>query len=112
MNTVKLNVARDKSFVAAGMSYRIFINEKEVAKLRIGKVFYCQIPKERLVLRIAMVGNALSFHKMVKEVIIFPECSTAGVVNCKVRTKLNLIGLLTGGLFQTIGRIEVDVSYC
>ena len=111
MKTITLNVSRDKSLVGAGMSYRIFINDKEVAKLRIGKTFSCQLPDEQFALRTSMVGNALSFHKIGKEVVVFPEYSKSGVINCKLRTRLNWLGFLTLGMFQAIGRTEIEVLY-
>ena len=111
MKTITLNVSRDKSLVGAGMSYRIFINDKEVAKLRIGKTFSCQLPGEQFTLRASMVGNALSFHKIGKEVVVFPEYSKSGVINCKLRTRQNWLGFLTLGMFQAIGRTEIEVLY-
>ena len=112
METITLNVSRDKSLVGAGMSYRIFINGKEVAKLRTGKNFSCQLPNEQFALRCSLVGNALAFHKMEKEAVIFPQYCVSNTVNCKLRTRFNVLGILTLGLFQAIGRTEIEVLYC
>ena len=112
MKTITLNVSRDKSFVGMGMSYRVFIDNREVSKLKIGKTFSCKLPSEQFVLRVSLVGNALSLHKIQKEVVIFPQYCESGTINCKVRTKFSLLGMLTMGLIQAMGRAEIEVSYC
>ena len=112
MNTIKLNISRDKAFVGAAMPYRIIINGKEICKLKIGKSFSMDLPNAQSALKVSMVGNSVTFHKIEKEVVLFPQYCKTGIVNCKISTKFNWIGYLTLGLLQAIGRTEIEIEYC
>lgn len=94
------------------MPYRIIVNGKEEAKLTIGKSLSLEIPKEQTTLKVSMVGNALTFHKIEKEIVIFPQYCKTNIVNCSITTKINWLGYLTLGLFQAMGRTEINVEYC
>lgn len=111
MEKIKLNIIRDKSFVGAAMPYRITINGIEVAKLAIGKSFSCEIQNAPSTLKVAMVGNSLTFHKIEKEIVLFPEYSNLGIINCRITTKFSWMGFLTLGLFQAVGKIEINVEH-
>ena len=50
METIKLNVSRDKAFVGAVMPYRSIINGLEVGKLAYGKSVSYDIPANQSVL--------------------------------------------------------------
>lgn len=112
METIKLDIKRDNSMTGAAMPYRIIVNGKEEAKVTIGKSLSLDIPKEQTKLKVSMVGNAMTFHKVEKEIVIFPQHCKTNTVNCLITTKLNWFGMLTLGLFQGVGRIEVKVEYC
>ena len=112
MNTIKLNISRDKAFVGAAMPYRVIINGTEVGKIKIGGSMSCDIPNTQSTLKISMVGNSMTFHNIEKEVVLFPQYCKTGVINCKIVTKFNWLGYLTFGLLQAIGRTELDIKYC
>lgn len=112
MNTIKLNISRDKAFVGAAMPYRVIINGTEVGKIKIGGSMSCDIPNTQSTLKISMVGNSMTFHNIEKEVVLFPQYCKSGVINCKIVTKFNWLGYLTLGLLQAIGRTELDIEYC
>ena len=59
-----LNIERTKSFVGAAMPYRICVNGTEQGKLMIGNRLSVEIPDSNTVLKVSMVGNDLTFHKM------------------------------------------------
>ena len=106
-----LNIERTKSFVGAAMPYRIYVNGTEQGKLMIGNRLSVEIPDSNTVLKVSMGGNISTFHKMEKEIVIFPEHCRGGIINCTISTKLNWIGLLTMGIFQAVGRLDINVKY-
>lgn len=111
MSTITLNLYRSKAFVGGAMPYRIIINGTEVGKMMIGKSLSCEIPNAQSSLKVSMVGNSLTFHKIEKEIVLFPQYCKTGVINCKIKTKLNWLGYLTLGLLQAIGRTELEIEY-
>lgn len=111
MENIKLNIRRDKSFVGAAMPYRIIINGTKVGKIKIGNNLSFDMPPTQSTLRVSMVGNSLTFHKIEKELVLFPQYCTIGVINCNITTKLNWLGLLSLGIIQAIGRTEIDIEY-
>lgn len=112
METIKLNISRDKAFVGAAMPYRIIINGTEVGKLKIGGSMSYELQNSQSTLKVSMVGNSLTFHNIEKEAVLFPQYCKAGDINCKIRTKFNWLGYLTLGLLQAVGRTELDIEYC
>lgn len=96
----------------SAMPYRIIVNGTEKAKLTIGKSISLEIPKEQMTLKVSMVGNAMTFHKMEKEIVVFPQYCKTNIINCSITTKLNWLSLLTLGLFQAMGKTEINVEYC
>lgn len=111
MRTIKLNISRDKSFVGAAMSYRIYINNQEVDKLKVGNTITLEIPDHPTTIKVSMVGNAINIHPIMKEVVLFPEKSESGIIDCLITTKPNWVGILTSGLFQAVGRAELIIDY-
>lgn len=112
MNTIKLNIIRDKAFVGAAMPYRVIINGVEKGKIKIGGSTSYEIPNNQSTLKISMVGNSLTFHNIEKEVVLFPQYCKTGVITCKIKTKFNWLGYLTLGLLQAVGRTELNIEYC
>ncbi len=112
MKIIKLNISRDKAFVGAAMPYRIIINGKEMNKIKIGGSLSFELPCIQSTLKVSMVGNSMTFHKIEKEVLLFPQYCKNGVINCKIKTKFNWLGYLTLGLLQAIGRTVLDIEYC
>lgn len=112
MKNLKLHIYRDKALVGAAMYYRVIINEVETGKLRIGKDMTLEIPNTQSTLKVSMVGNSFTFHKIEKSVVLYPQYCINGMINCKINTKLNWLGFLTLGLLQAIGRVELQIDYC
>ena len=110
MQNITLNITRKKSFVGAAMSYRVLLNGNEIAKVANGKSVSVQIPGAQATLMVSMVGNALTFHKIEKEVVLFPQPDTTQI-NCLIETKGNAFGILTSGLFAAVGKVELTVDY-
>lgn len=111
MKTIKLNIRRDKAFVGAAMPYRIVINGTEVGKMKIGSSMFYELPNTRSTLKVSMVGNSLTFHKIEKEIVLFPQYCKTGVIRCKIKTKFNWLGYLTLGLLQAVGKVELEIEY-
>ena len=111
MDSIKLNIGRDKAFVGAAMPYRIIINGMEKGKIKIGNNISFELPCDQSTLKVSMVGNSLTFHKIEKEVVLFPQYCKTCIINCKIRTKFNWLGFLTFGLLQAIGRTELEIDY-
>lgn len=112
METMKLNIKRDNSMTGGAMPYRIIVDGKEEAKLTFGKSLSLEIPQEQTTLKVSMVGNTMTFHKIEKEIVIFPQYCKTNIVNCSITTKINWLGYLTLGLLQAMGRTEINVEYC
>lgn len=112
MEMIKLNISRDKSFVGAAMPYRIIINGKEMNKIKNGESLSFELPSIQSTLKVSMTGNSMTFHKIEKEVVLFPQYCKTGVINCRIKTKFNWLGCLTFGLFQAVGRMDLDIEYC
>ena len=112
METIILNISRDKAFVGAAMPYRIVINGMEKGKIKIGNNMSLELPCNQSTLKVSMVGNSLSFHNIEKEVVLFPQYCKTGVINCRIKTKFNWLGYLTLGLLQAVGRTELEMEYC
>ena len=111
MDTTKLDISRDKALVGAAMPYRIIVNGTEVGKIKIGNSMSFELPNTQSTLKVSMVGNSLTFHKIEKEVVIFPQYCKTGIINCRINTKFNWLGYLTLGLLQAIGRTELEIEY-
>ena len=112
METIKLNISRDKAFVGAAMPYRIIFNGKEMNKIKIGGSLSFELPCIQSTLIVSMVGNSMTFHNIEKEVVLFPQYCKTGVINCKIKTKFNWLGCLTLGLLQAVGKTDLDIEYC
>lgn len=112
MRMITLNINCVKGFLGAAIPYRILINGTEVGKVKIGKSMSCEIPDAQSSLKALMVGNSLAFHKIEKEIVLFPQYCKTGVINCNIKTKFNWIGYVTFGLLQAVGRTELDIEYC
>lgn len=111
MKTFKLNISRDKSYVGSAMAYRVYINNHEVDKIKVGKSITLDIDDSPTTIKVSMVGNAISFHRIEKEVVLFPEKCDSGIIDCLITTKPNWIGIFTYGLFQAVGRTELIINY-
>lgn len=112
MEKITLNITRDKSFIGAAMSYRINLNGTEIGLLRVGESISIEIDSaDNLSLSASMVGNAISIHKIEKEILLQPKFCKTKVIDCLIRTKFNIIGFLTLGLLSAIGNTEIRVMY-
>ena len=111
METIKLNIKRDKSMAGVAMPYRIIVNGKEITKLAIGKNYSIEIPNVQTTLKVSMVGNSMAFHKIEKVIVLFPQYCKTGIINCNITTKFNWLGFCTFGLLQAVGRTTLDVNY-
>ena len=107
---ITLYIKRNSAFVGSAMPYRIIINGKEVTQLTNGNDFQIQLPKrETIDLKIHMVGNAITLHKIKKEVIIYPDNYDTKKINCIITSKLNALVTLSGGLLGAVGRLELNI---
>ena len=111
MRKIQLNIVRDKSMTGAGMPYRIYINGKEVTRLTFGQSYSTEINDEPTKLKVSMVGNAITIHKIEKEITLLPNNCKSGLINCQITTKSNPLGILSGGLFKAAGETEINVVY-
>lgn len=111
METVRLNVTRGKSFVGVAMPYKILVNGVELGSVAVGKTVSFSIPKVQSSLKVSMVGNSMTFHRVEKEIVLFPQNSVSGTVNCFIDTKLDFVGFITLGLLQAVGKLDIRVSY-
>lgn len=112
METIKLNITRDKAFVGVAMPYCVTVNGIEVGKMMIGNSMSYELPNTQSILKVSMVGNSSTFHKIDKEVVLFPQYCKIGIINCRIKTKVNWLGTLSLGLLQAVGRVELDIEYC
>lgn len=112
MDVIKLNISRKKALLAATMPYRIIINGEEKYKLYVGKSCSLKMQNAQSVLKVSMVGNAINFHNIEREIVLFPQYCKTGVINCSIRTKINWVGYLTMGIFQAMAKIKIDIEYC
>ncbi len=108
---ITLNIERKKSFVGAAMPYRIYVNGVEVGTLMNGHSLSVEIPNVQSTIKVSMVGNAMTFHKLEKEVAIFPEYQKSKCMTCTISTKLNWVGLLTMGVYQPVGNVKMSLGY-
>ena len=109
---VKLNINRDKSIMGAAMPYRIMINGTELGKLNFGKSLSFELENVQSTLKVTMMGNSIVYHKVEKEVVLFPQYCKTGNINCRISTQCNWVGYLTLGLLQAVAKIELDIEYC
>ena len=93
------------------MPYDVKIDGVKKATVKNGESTEIEIPNHNCVLLIDMVGNSMTLHKIRKEVVLFPEHSISGIVECEVNTSYNWLGGLTFGLLQATGRIELNINY-
>ena len=111
MDKIRLNIQREKSFVGAVMTYKVSVNGSEVGKIAVGGSFSTEILNEQTALTISMADYSMTIHKIEKEVVLFPQYCKSGVINCTVKTKANWLGILTYGLFQAVGKMELNIEY-
>lgn len=111
MNTITLRVKRKKAFTGMAMPYAIKIDGVKKGTVKNGESMEIEIPNHNCVLLIDMVGNSMALYKVKKEVVLFPEYCASGIIECEVNTNSNWLGPLTLGLFQTIGKIALNINY-
>lgn len=94
------------------MSYRIFLDDNLYVEIKAGKDVILELPhKDTIALKVSMKGNSFNLHKIEKEVVVFPEYSKSGVIECVISTKMNWFGFISIGILQSIERIIVDLKY-
>lgn len=111
MNTITLRVHRKKAFTGMAMPYAIKIDGVKKGTVKNGESMEIEIPNHNCVLMIDMVGNSMNLHKIRKEVVLFPEHCTTGVIECEVDTKYNWLGALTLGLLHAVGKLTLNINY-
>ena len=111
MITIKLRVNRKKAYTAMAMPYDVKIDGAKKGTVKNGESLEIEIPNHNCVLQIDMVGNSMTLHKIRKEVVLFPEHCTSGIIECEVDTSYNWLGGLTFGLFQATGKITLNINY-
>ncbi len=93
------------------MPYRILINGQEIGRIDNGDFFTTIVPENQFVLKVTMVGNSMNLHKVEKQIVISPEMCRSGVIHCTIVTKLNMMGLLSSGLLERVGNMDIQVAY-
>lgn len=111
MDTVKLNIRRAPAFVAAAMPYRVTLDGMEIARLSVGGTASVRIPVRQGILKVAMVGNSMTFHAIEKSVVLTPQKCKVGEIQCTINTKLNVGGFFSMGLGSRMGDLSIDVRY-
>lgn len=111
MNTITLRVHRKKAFTAMAMPFAVKIDGAKKGTVKNGESLEIEIPYQNCVLMIDMVGNSMALHKIKKEVVLFPEHCTSGIIECEVDTSYNWLGGLTFGLLQATGKITLNINY-
>ncbi len=111
METINLQITRKKSFVGCAMSYKILIDGVEKCRLRNGETTTLTIPKQQCVLGMSMVGNSLNFHKISREIVLFPSNSKTGTSKCEIVTSPKWTGIFTCGLFAPVGTVDLRITY-
>ena len=71
MNTVKLNISRDKAFVGAIMPYCISINGEKQEKLKLGKSVSYDLPNNQSTLSVSIPGSSFGFIRQKKKLFYF-----------------------------------------
>lgn len=87
-----------------------FGNEPEF-KLFVGQEKSLAMPNVPTSLVVGMYGNAIQFHKVKSENVVFPEYQKSKTIVCEVTIKPNWVGCLTMGLLQPVSKIQVDINY-
>lgn len=120
MNTIKLHLIRESTMIAAAVSYFIYLNDNEIARLSNGCDTTLDAPaNEKFYLTISTSGKKGStFQKItphmsmtMKKVLILPEYCKNGVVTCRIKTKMNLLGAVSFGILRPGSELEVNVNY-
>ncbi len=110
METIQVNVKRDKALLGWFTFFRIWVNGKKVAKVFIGGRASFEIPNQRAVLEVSMFGSFWYFSKVRKEVLLFPEYCQTNVINCCIKPKMNWVEMLIYTAKR--GWMEIEVEYC
>lgn len=111
MNTITLRVNRKKAFTGMAMPYAVKIDGVKKGMVMNGGSLEIKIPNHSFVLLIDMVGNPLTIHKIKKEVVLFPEHCSSGVIECEINTNYNWLGGISFGLLQAVGNITLNINY-
>lgn len=111
MDQITLNVKRERSFVGGAMTYLVKVDDREVGKLRIGQDLSLTIPKHPVTLKVWMIGNGFTFHKLEKSVVLHPEKCQRGIITCTIETKSDTLGVISMGLLKPVGNINIEVDY-
>lgn len=106
---IKLKITRDKSVVGAAMPYRVYIDGEQKCMLLLGQTVVLDVPEKQIFLKVSMAG--MMIHKIEAEAIIYPEKCKDGIVNCTVKTKADLKGILSFALGKAPGKPEITVEY-
>ena len=110
METIKLIIICDKAFVGAVLPYHLFINGKEMGKIKKGKNTSYELPYAQSTLKVSIPRTSL-IHKVEKEVVLFPQFCNKGIINCTIVSKLNLLGFISLGIVQPHYVISLHIEY-
>lgn len=111
MKSITLRVHRKKAFTTMAMPYAIKIDGEKKGTVKNGESVEIEIPNHNCVLMIDMVGNSMTLHKIRKELVLFPEHCTSGIIDCEIDTSYNWLGGLTFGLLQATGKMTLNINY-
>lgn len=125
MESIKLNIIHIKNRYGALIPfthmgpYIIYFNDIEIAKIPNGRRVSLDVPaNKRFLLTISMIGLNSLMQKMTphsalsyKKVTIYPEYCKNGIVNCTIKTHINLIGTSSFGLLNPMWDLDVSIDY-
>ena len=125
MESIKLNITHIKSRYSALAPFTymgpfiIYFNDIEIVKLPNGRHISLDVPTDKkFLLIISMTGMNSIKQKMTphsaltsKKVMIYPEYCNNGIVNCIIKTHINLIGTATFGLLSPVCELDVSIDY-
>lgn len=113
MDTIKLSISCAGSLLSRGNRYIIYFNDMKLDPIsKITGMDYI-IAKKQGVLRITEFGSNVSFHKITKDIVLFPEYiqNTEDRIECVVTATTNWLGVLTFGMLAPLRRLTIEVKY-
>lgn len=106
-----IRIHRKKGFYGFGTPLCVKFGAEPEFKLFVGQDKTLTMSNVPTPLSVGMYGNALQFHKVKSEKVVFPEYQKSETIVCEISIKPNWVGCLTLGLLQPVSKIQVDINY-
>lgn len=111
MENITLRVKRKWGYVGAAMPYRIKFEGYEVGSIATGQETVVTIPCRPGTLSFEMLGNGLMIHKLSASFFVDPKKCPLRRIDCVINTKSKLSGMITGGLFSPMAKVELETKF-